>query len=409
MRLPALSSAVLLALSSLASAQDRPVTLKTSTLVDGAGGVQREQTITVTGSTITAIGPGSGLPTYDLTGLTVLPGMIDTHVHIGWHFNKADRADMSKDTPTEAMLYGVENAYVTLQAGFTTVQSVGSPADGDLRDAIARGIIPGPRVLTSLRQLNENSGPPDDLRALVKKLKADGADVVKLFASKSIRDGGEQTMTDAQLQAACGEATAQGLRTLVHAHSAAAMKAATLAGCTQIEHGSFATPEVMTLMAQRGTYFDPNIHLVLQNYIDNKARYLGIGNYTEEGFAWMSKALPITLAMFKQALRIPNLKMVFGTDAVAGAHGRNVEELVYRVQQGGQAPREGVVSITSLAATSLRLGDRIGTLAKGFEADLIAVDGNPNEDITALRRVVFVMKGGKVYKNVAKTDLRQRH
>jgi hypothetical protein len=140
-------------------------------------------------------------------------------------------------------------------------------------------------------------------------------------------------------------------------------------------------------MAGRGTYFDPHIGLLLQHYLDNKSKFLGIGNYTEEGFAHMEKAIPTALAGFKRALAHPDLKIVFGTDAVAGAHGRNVEELIYRVQKGGQAPLEALKSITSLAAESLSLQGEIGSLAPGLEADLIGVEGNPAEDITALRRV----------------------
>jgi imidazolonepropionase-like amidohydrolase len=138
---------------------------------------------------------------------------------------------------------------------------------------------------------------------------------------------------------------------------------------------------------------------VFQNYFDNKARYLGTGNYTEEGFKHMEKAVPSVLQVFKTGLGMPKLKMVFGTDAVAGAHGRNVEELVYRVEKGGQKPHQAVVSATSLAAESLGLGGSLGKIAPGMEADIIGVEGNPAEDITALRRVRFVMKGGKVLRN----------
>jgi imidazolonepropionase-like amidohydrolase len=114
--------------------------------------------------------------------------------------------------------------------------------------------------------------------------------------------------------------------------------------------------------------------------------------------AAMERSIPIALAVFKQALATPGLKIVYGTDAVAGAHGHNIEELIYRVQKGGQSPLAAITSATSLSAESLQMGDKIGTLAPGMEADLIAVDGDPLKDITALRRVVFVMKGGKVYK-----------
>jgi imidazolonepropionase-like amidohydrolase len=332
-------------------------------------------------------------------------------VHIGWHFGKDGRFDNSGETPAQRALYAAENAYATLRSGFTTVQSVGEAADADLRAAIARGVLPGPRLLTSIRQINERTGAargeaggapvlatPDQLRDAVRQAKTAGADVIKLFASASIRDGGKQTMTDEQLRAACGEATAQGLRTLVHAHSAESMKAATLAGCTQIEHGSFATEEVFKLMVERGTYFDPNVGLVLQNYLENKPRFLGIGNYNDEGFAYMEKALPIVLAMFKRAIAVPHLKIVFGTDAVAGAHGRNVEEAIVRVRDGGQPPMDAIVSMTSLAAESLRMQDQIGAIVPGLAADLVAVNGDPLTDITSLRRVVFVMKAGKVYR-----------
>jgi imidazolonepropionase-like amidohydrolase len=232
----------------------------------------------------------------------------------------------------------------------------------------------------------------------VRQRKAEGADFIKIFASQSIRDGGAPTLSQEQLNAICGEAKAQGLRTLVHAHSAESMKEATLAGCTQIEHGVFATDEVLRLMAERGTYFDPQCGLVFRNYLENRAKYEGIGNYNEAGFAAMERAIPLAVAAFKRARTIPGLKIVWGTDAVAGAHGRNVEDLVCRVQDGGQPPMDAIISATSLGAQALGLGDQIGTIAPGFQADIIAVDGDPTKDITALRRVVFVMKGGRVYR-----------
>jgi imidazolonepropionase-like amidohydrolase len=273
---------------------------------------------------------------------------------------------------------------------------VGATTDVELRDAIARGVLPGPRILTSIHQFTR--GTADELREGIRRTKGQGADVVKLFASASIREGGKQTMTDEALRAACAEAKTQGLRTLVHAHSAESMKAAVLAGCTQIEHGTFATDEVLQLMAERGTYFDPNVGLVLQNYLENKPKFLGFGNYTEEGFASMTKAIPIVLDAFRRAIATPGLKVVYGTDAVAGAHGRNIEEAVVRVQKGGQRPMDAIVSMTSLAAESLHMSDRIGAIAPGLDADLVAVDGDPLSDITACRRVVFVMKGGRIFK-----------
>jgi imidazolonepropionase-like amidohydrolase len=379
--------------------QEPTIVIRAGMLLDGKGGAQRNVNVVVQGSKIVKIASQATTPTYDLRTLTILPGLIDTHVHISYHFGQDGRASNRGETPAQEAYYTAENAYATLMAGFTTVQSVGSAADVPLREAIARGALPGPRTLTSIRTLNENSGTPDQLREAIQKLKAEGADVVKIFASKSIRDGGGQTMTDGQLAAVCGEAKALGLRTMVHAHAAEAIKAAVRAGCGQIEHGVFVDDEALRLMAERGVYFDPNIGLVIQNYLRNKSRFLGIGNYTEEGFAHMEKAVALNNAMIKKAVATPGLKLVLGTDAVAGAHGRNADELIARVREGGQKPMDAITSATSLAAKSLNLENSVGTLAPGFEADLIAVDGDPTRDITALTRVVFVMKGGKVYKN----------
>src|SRR5207249_7694792 len=258
---------------------------------------------------------------------------------------------------------------VTLMAGFTTIQSPGQANDVQLRDAIARGIFPGPRILTSIRQITEDSGTPDEIREKVRQLKRDGADVVKIFASASIRDGGKQTMTDAQIEAVCGEAKAQGMRTMVHAHSPESIKASVNAGCDQIEHGVFATDEVLKLMADKGVYFDPNVGVVLQNYLRNKSKYLGIGNYNEEGFAYMEKGLALNEAMIKRAVATPRLMMVLGTDAVAGAHGHNADEIVARVKQGGQKPMDAIISATSLAAKSLGLEKAIGTLGPGYRSE----------------------------------------
>jgi imidazolonepropionase-like amidohydrolase len=290
------------------------------------------------------------------------------------------------------------NAFATLLSGVTTVQSPGSPEDKDLRDYIALGVVPGPRVLTSLEPISSPRLTPDSLRSIVKRRKAEGADFIKIFASKSIREGGGPTLSQAQLDAACGEAKAQGLRTLVHAHSAESVKMAILAGCTQIEHGVFVTDDVLKLMAERGVYFDPQCGLVFRNYLDNRAKYEGIGNYNEEGFRYMEKAIPLAVAAFKRARATPGLRIVWGTDAVAGAHGRNVEDLICRVLEGGQPPMEAIVSATSLGATAMGLDSHVGAVAPGMQADLIAVDGDPIRDITALRRVVFVMKEGRVYR-----------
>ena len=405
-----LSLVLLLSAAAVLTTAQAPqgVTIRVGTLLDGRGGSQQNVVIRVDGGKIAGVGKGTGPVTHDLSKYTILPGFIDTHVHIGWHFGKDGRFDNTGETPEDRLRAAIENARITVMNGFTTVQSVGEARDLEVRDALEKGNLPGPRILTSVRQLNEHTGTgrdqmatPEQLRKGVRDAKAAGADLIKLFASASIREGGKQTMTDEQLQAACGEANALGLRTLVHAHSPESIKASVLAGCTQIEHGNFATDEVLKLMADKGTYFDPNIGLVLQNYIENKAKFLGIGNYTEEGFAAMQKSLPIVIDMFRRALRTPKLKIVYGTDAVAGAHGRNIEEAIVRVKEGGQKPMDAIVSLTSMSAEAMRMKDTIGAVAPGLQADLVAVDGDPLTDITALRRIVFVMKGGKTYRQPA--------
>ena len=386
-------------LSVPATAQDKPIVIRAGTLIDGAGKVLRDATVVVSGSKITRVQErGSDPPDYNFSSLTLLPGLIDTHSHIVTHFGRDGRAVNNGESDAEQALYAMENAYATLMAGFTTIQSIGAPLDRELRAAIERG-APGPRLLTSVSSLNEESGTPDVIRQQVRKLVADGADLIKLFASKSIREGGGQTMSDAQVVAACDEARRLGKRTWVHAHAPSAIAAAVRGGCTAVTHGFYATEAELQLMAERGTYFEPNIGLLIQNYVRNKPRYLGIGNFNEAGFRFMEEVLPKNLAMFKQAITHRDLKILMGTDAGAGAHGRNADETIARVRDGGQAPMDAITGVTSLNAFSLGLADRIGSVQAGKEADLIAVDGDPLRDITALSRVVFVMKGGKIYRN----------
>src|SRR6516164_7549751 len=352
-------------------AQERPVVLKTSTVYDGKGKTLHNTILVVEGSKIARLGgavPANAV-TYDLAALTVTPGWIDTHAHIVNHFDSKNRLSGTDEPPAEASWRVAENVVATLNSGFTTIQSPGSIQDRELRDAITRGIIPGPRILTSLEALTEASGDAAAMRKLVRERKQQGADFIKLFASKSIREGGQITLTQAQVEAVCDEAKSLGLRTIVHAHSAESARVATLAGCTSIEHGAYVTDDVFDLMARRGTYYDPNIGLVLQNYLENRAKYFGIGNYNEEGFAFMEKGVEITLETFKKALKHKNLKIIYGTDANAGAHGQNYREFIVRVRDGGQDPMQALISATSLSAESLNLAREIGSIAPGMQAD----------------------------------------
>ena len=380
------------------------VVIAASTVLDGKGRVLRNTRIAIEGSKIVAIDPKVGPVDYDLRGLTVLPGWIDAHVHITWSFGKDGKNAGPAGTTQEAAYESATNAWMTLMAGFTTVQSVGSPTDLPLRDAILKGTLPGPRILTAAEPLigqGEKSGTPDEIRAFVRKQKEAGADLIKIFAANS-PGRSAMTLSQEQLNAACDEAKKLGLRTLVHAYKDA-VRAATLAGCTQIEHGVGATDDDLKLMAAKGIYLDPQAGLVWDNYLLNKGKFVGTPGYPNslEGFGGMEKLIPTYREFMQRAVKIPGLKIVFGTDALAGSHGRNAEEFIDRVLNCGVQPMAAMVSANSLGAKAMGMSDQIGTIVPGLEADIIALDGDPLEDITAVRRVVFVMKGGIVYKNLS--------
>jgi len=380
--------------------QPKQIVIAASTVLDGKGGVLRDTRIVVEGSKIIRIDPNAAPVNYDLRGLTVSPGWIDSHVHITWSFGPDGKNAGAAGTTPYATYAAAANAWATLLAGFTTVQSVGSPNDIPLRDAIARGALPGPRILTSAEPLfgrNEQSGTPDEIRAFIRKQKEAGADLIKIFAAGSVRRS-QMLLSQEQLNAACDEAKKLGLRTLVHAYKDA-VRAAVLAGCTQIEHGPLATDDDLRLMVQKGVWLDPQAGLVMENYLLNKERFAATPGYPEEVFPMIKAMIPAYHDFFKQALKIQGLKIVFGSDALAGSHGRNAEEFIDRVRDGGVDPMAAMVSANSVAAEALGIGNQIGSIAAGFEADIIALDGNPIKDITAVRRVVFVMRAGVVYKN----------
>ena len=399
----ALVAGLILGVSPLvAQTPDQPISVFAGRVLDGKGGQFRNATVVIDRGRILRIELRKvDRPTFEFPNGTVMPGLIDVHVHATAYVNRQGRmhTDGDGDTPAQAALSAAANAGRTLQAGFTTVASIGGADDLDLRDWIARGDIPGPRLLTSLDPITDASLSPDQLVALVGQRVAAGANLIKLFASKSIREGGAQTMSDAQLKAVCDAARRLGVPSIVHAHSAESIRAAALAGCHQVEHGVFATQDVLDVMAKQGTYFDPQCGLVFRNYLDNRRWFQGIGNFTAEGFAAMERAIPLAVAVVRNASLTPGLKLVYGTDAVAGAHGRNAEDLECRVRQAGQRPMDVIVSATSRNAEALGIGKETGSFASGMSADLIAVSGNPLDDIGALRRVVFVMKSGVVVRH----------
>jgi imidazolonepropionase-like amidohydrolase len=401
---PRFTAAAILSLTlGCAFAQNKRIVIAASAVLDGKGHVLHNTRIVVEGSTISAIDARAGPVDYDLRGLTVLPGWIDAHVHIDWYFGNDGKFAGGGARTTEAAYHAASNGWLTLMAGFTTVQTMGPSAT--MRDMIAKGLLPGPRILAAIEPLSgrgEQTGTPDEIRAYVRRQKTAGADLIKIYASGGMRQG-PMTLSQEQLNAACDEAKKQGLRTLVHAYRDA-VRASIVAGCTEVEHGLGATDEDLKLMAKNGTFFDPQAGLLLETYLRYKSHYAGTPFYpsTEDGFAVFGEILPMNRDLMQRAMNVPGLKIVFGTDAVAGAHGRNAEEFIERVRDCGMDPMKVIVSANSLAAEALGMADRIGSIAPGLQADIIALNGDPLKDITIVRRVVFVMKGGVVYKNVAR-------
>ncbi|MBX9927739.1 MAG: amidohydrolase family protein [Gemmatimonadaceae bacterium] len=380
------------------------IVIRAGHAVDAAGTDLRPARVVVEGGRIRSVErwvAGTSAPDIALDSFTLIPGLIDAHSHPEWHFNPQGRLHGQNDeTAEQGMAAMAANLRRSLLAGFTTLQSLASPEDAMLRARTADGSLVGPRIITALAPLQSTRPTPDSMRVLVRALKAAGADVVKIFASRSIREGGGKTWSDEQLAAACGEAKALGVRSVVHAHADDAVRSATLAGCTQVEHGIFTADSTLALMAARGTYFDPQCGLVFENYLANHAKYEGIGSYTADAFTTMARVLPDARATYRRALNTKGLKVTFGTDAVAGAHGNEGTDLVCRVTHAGDSPSNTFRAATLLNAESLGLSAEIGRLAPGFRADLIAVQGDPRADVAALTRVRWVMTHGVVRSGV---------
>ena len=394
----------LLSLSLVAAAacrQEPPLllTIRAGLLLDGRGGQLHDVVVTVTGNRISAISPyRGGTVNYDLSRYTVLPGLIDAHIHLAGYFNRKGGMSRSDDgeTPEQRRAGRAANRLATLRAGFTTVASMGSDLDREFRRAVEKGELPGPRVLTSLNPFQDTSLTEVVLRSELRHRKSSDADFIKIFNSNSVWAGGRSVWSAAKLATLCNSARKLGLRTVVHVQSDESIRAAVAAGCDQLEHGLYATGEVLQLVAAKGLYFDPQCKLVVQNYLDHRAAFAGFRGYDSVGFAYMARWVPAMPLVVRKALQVPGLKVLYGTDATAGAHGRNGEDLICWVREAGASPMQALVAATSVNAAALGLGDEIGSLAPGYQADVIALEGNPLEEIEAVRRVRFVMKGGKV-------------
>lgn len=370
------------------------ISIRAARVLDGRGGVMQNAVIEIAGSKVTRIGQRTGPVTYDLGNATVLPGLIDVHVHI--------LAGAGSDQPAELRAsqradVWQRNFRAVLMAGFTTVQSVGDRPDKPLREAIAAGLIVGPRLLTSLDQVHPGNHSPDELRAEVQKLKSEGADLIKLYGSESGVRGVciPSRVTLEQMTAVCGEARIQGLRCVVHAHPPDAIINAVKAGATEIEHGGCADDAAISAMAEANVLFDPTMSVVPMT-LAHKEELMRLGRVDAKEIAVMEEVLPKKRSTFQKAL-VAGLRMPNGSD-IGYFQGDNAREIVVRVESG-QKPMDAIIAATSLAAESLGLDKTVGTLAPGYEADIIAVAANPLEDIAALRNVKFVMKGGQIYRH----------
>lgn len=358
--------------------------------------------------------PGARL--IDLSSRTILPGLIDAHVHLtsapgGAWWREAI------DTDEYAALLGAHNALVTLRAGFTTVRDLGSSGvvGFALKRAIDEGLVPGPRMLVSGPPLSTIGGHgdvagfrpeviaaldghntctgADQCAARVRELARAGADVIKFMATGGVLSQGDrqlgQAFTDAEMRAIVETAHGLGLKVAAHAHADEGIAAAVRAGVDSIEHGTFASPATIQLMRQRGTTLVPT----LMAFVGIRER-LGTGVYTP----LVESKVRMTLEVVGRAARLAHdagVPVVFGTDAAVYPHGRNAGEFTQLVRYAGMTPAQAIAAATTGAAHLLGLDSEVGRIAPGLSADLIAVDGDPLTDVTRLEHVEFVMVRGR--------------
>ncbi|HKQ53175.1 MAG TPA: amidohydrolase family protein [Pyrinomonadaceae bacterium] len=412
--------------SSETTAQPRRVLIRAGRLVDARGGrVLTDQAILVEADRIKEVGPSqtiagrapAGTEVIDLSNATVLPGLIDAHTHLTGNPDQIGYSSLGISVPREA-LFGARNARLTLEAGFTTVRNVGAGGYSDiaLRDAINDGDIPGPRIDASGPAIgvtgghcDENllapqfhysaEGVADGVDGVMRKTREIvkyGADVIKICAtggvlSKGDSPGAEQ-FSDEELRAIVTEARRLGRKVAAHAHGASGIKQAVLAGVDSIEHGSLINDEDIRLMKERGTYLVPTLYLgdwFMENY-----QKLNVPPFI------MEKAraiLPVARQNVSRAFKA-GVKVAFGTDAAVYPHGLNGREFNVMVKLG-LTPMQAIQAATVNAADLLGWSDRVGSIEAGRFADIIAVRGDPLNDVTELERVRFVMKGGMVVKN----------
>jgi imidazolonepropionase-like amidohydrolase len=395
-------------------------------LIDGVGPAPRERaSILVAGDRIVAVQDGwetpPGAKVIDLRSSTVLPGLIDCHTHITGEGTGNAIVKAATETPLDDAVRSTKYAKRTLEAGFTTIRNVGAEGGADvaLKRAIEASIVEGPRMWTARTVISITGGhgdqgglrpdlwaaptwmdgivdSADEARKAVRYQHKYGADLIKITATGgvlSIGDSGDaQQFTDEEMRAIVEAAHLLGLKVAAHAHGKAGIHAAIRAGVDSIEHGTYADAETFKLFKERGTYLVPTI--IAGKTVAEMATIPGHFHPTVQAKA--AKIGPLIQDMFKQAYAA-GVKIAFGTDSGVSNHGENAREFGYMVEAGMPAA-EAILAATRNAADLIGAADRIGSLQPGRFADVIAVAGNPLTDISELRRVTFVMKGGKVVK-----------
>ena len=362
-------------------------------------------TVVVEGGRITAVGANVAAPigaqVIELGDATLLPGLIDAHTHITYHFDANGHFGISGDPNTDVTLrYAADNARATLLAGYTTLRNLGAGAlvDIRLRDAIARGETIGPRLLVSgapltpdmLYDAPDESARLADVRDFVRARVREGVDVIKLFEGVDAR--GQALLSEGEVRAAVEEAARAGLRVAVHAHEAAAVKAAVRGGCASVEHGTYLDKEAIRLLVEHHTALVPTLYLPT-HYLAHKSQFA----FDDATWDFFERLQAHNLDNTRQA-HAAGAWIVAGSDAVAGLHGQNARELEWLVK-AGLTSTEAIRAATLDAARLLGIEGQTGAIKAGLAADLIAVAGDPTRDITTLQQVRFVMKGGQVFKD----------
>jgi imidazolonepropionase-like amidohydrolase len=396
------------------------VAVRAARLIDGRGGPPiAPAVVVVRGDRIESVGSAAAIPAgarvIDLGAATLLPGLIDLHTHLtstGVHWED----ELVKTTPGQAALHGARNAYVTLMAGFTTCRDMGPTwpyTDIDLRKAIDEGVVPGPRLLVSGNYVSPTGGAgdarqfsiyvdvpivknladgPDEIRKAVRTNLKQGADFIKILGTGAVNSKGAPPgalqYTEAEMHVAVEEAARWGKHVAAHLHGTEGIKAGIRAGVHTVDHGSMMDDEAVELLRTHHAYFVPTMSTSLVSPTNpnlpesERERARQMKDVKERSFRLLLKS---------------GLPIGFATDAAVVPHGQNAKEFAYRVQLG-QSPMAAIASATNLAAEILGWSDRVGTVEERKFADLIAVAGDPLQDITELQRVSFVMKGGVVHK-----------